>query len=126
MGVAFMKILKVEEFIRLENPNPEEAYRPEIRLADQSIHNLGGMFGLLVPGSQVPYHYHRDRESILVPISGQAIEIVEGEETVIGPGDILLIPAGEKHMVVNRSGEDFRFLEFFTCPPLLSDFVKAE
>ena len=120
-----MKILKVEEFVRTENPNPEEAYRPEIQLADHGIHHLGGMFGLLVPGSQVPYHYHTDRESILVPISGQAVEIVEGEETVIGPGDVLLISAGEKHMVVNRFDEDFRFLEFFTCPPLASDFVKV-
>lgn len=121
-----MKVFKVDEFKRLKNPDPEKAYRPEIQLTDHGIHHLGGMFGLLVPGSQVPYHYHKERESILIPISGQAVEIVEGREIVVAPGDVLLIPAGEKHMVINRSDEDFRFLEFFTCPPLASDFIRVE
>ena len=120
-----MKILRIEEFTQMENPNNGEPYRPEIQLTDYGLRNLGGMFGLLVPGSQVHYHYHKNRESILIPISGEAIEIVEGEETVIKPGYVLLIPAGEKHMVVNNSSKDFRFLEFFTCPPLASDFIEA-
>ena len=84
------------------------------------------MFGLLVPGSQVPYHYHQNRESIVIPVSGEAVEIIEGKETVIRPGDVLLIPAGEKHTTANRSENDFRYVEFFTCPPLAADFIKVE
>ncbi len=122
-----MKIIKVEELRSIENPTPGQPHRPEIRLDGDGFKNLGGMFGLLVPKSQVPYHYHRNRESILIPLSGEAVEIVEGQETVIRPGDILVIPAGEKHTTVNRSAErEFRFVEFFTCPPLSSDFVKAD
>ena len=44
------------------------------------------------PEANVPYHYHKDRESIVIPLSGEAVEIVEGKETVVRPGDILLIP----------------------------------
>lgn len=121
-----MKIIKMTELCAIENPTPGEPYRPEIKLDEERFRALGGMFGLLVPGSQVPYHYHQNRESILIPVSGEAIEIIEGKETVVRPGDVLLIPAGEKHTTVNRSGCDFRYVEFFTCPPLASDFITAE
>jgi len=121
-----MKIIQMEELRKIENPSPGIPYRPEIKLDGDGFKHLGGLFGLLVPGSQVPYHYHKKRESILIPISGEAVEIVEGKETVVRPGDVLLIPAGEKHTTVNRSDHDFRFVEFFTCPPLSADFVKAD
>lgn len=121
-----MKIIKIDELRAIENPTPGEPYRPEIRLDEERFRALGGMFGLLVPGSQVPYHYHQNRESIVIPISGEAVEIIEGNETVVRPGDVLLIPAGEKHTTVNRSGRDFRYVEFFTSPPLAADFIKVD
>jgi quercetin dioxygenase-like cupin family protein len=121
-----MKIIKINELCAIENPTPGEPYRPEIKLDEERFRALGGMFGLLVPGSQVPYHYHQNRESILIPVSGEAVEIIEGKETIIRPGDVLLIPAGEKHTTVNRSDSDFRYVEFFTCPPLADDFIKVE
>ena len=121
-----MKIIKCEDLLKIENPSPGQTYRPEIKLDGERFKHIGGMFGLLVPGSHVPYHYHKDRESILIPLSGEAVEIVEGKETVVRPGDILLISAGEKHTTVNRSESEFRFVEFFTCPPLASDFVKVD
>jgi quercetin dioxygenase-like cupin family protein len=80
----------------------------------------------LVAGSQVPYHYHKNRESIIIVISGEAIEVVEGKEIPIKAGDVLFIPAGEKHSIINRSNQDFRYLEFFTCPPLSADFVEVK
>jgi uncharacterized cupin superfamily protein len=121
-----MKIIKYEELCKIENPSPGQSYRPEFKLDGDRFTHLGGMFGLLVPGGQVPYHYHKDRESILIPLSGEAVEIIEGEETVVMPGDILLIPSGEKHATANRSDRDFRYVEFFTCPPLGADFIKVD
>jgi len=121
-----MKIINIDELCTIENPTPGESYRPEIKLNEERFRALGAMFGLLVPGSRVPYHYHENRESILIPVSGEAVEIIEGKETVIRPGAVLLIPAGEKHTTVNRSDRDFRYVEFFTCPPLAADFIKVE
>ena len=121
-----MKRFKTQEYIQMENPNPGEPYRPEILTDAHGAEALGGMFGLLVPGSQVPYHYHIKRESIIVVISGEAIEVVEGEEIPIKAGDLLFIPAGEKHTTVNRSDRDFRYLEFFTSPPVSADFVEVK
>ena len=121
-----MKLFRTNEFIMLKNPNPGEPYRPEILTLDDNAKNLGGMFGLLTPGSQVPYHFHRKRESVIMVISGNAIEVIEGEEIPIKTGDVLFIPAGEKHTTMNRSDKDFRYLEFFTCPPVTADFVEVK
>jgi len=120
-----MKVFRIDNYINMENPNPKEIYRPEILTDEHGAKDLGGIFGLLAPGSQVPYHYHENRESIIIAISGEATEIVEGEEVPIKAGYVLYIPAGEKHMVMNRSDKDFRFLEFFTCPPVMADFVEV-
>jgi quercetin dioxygenase-like cupin family protein len=121
-----MKVFKSEEYIKMANPTPGKPYRPEILRKEHQAENLGGMFGLLVTGSEVPYHYHKNRESIIIVISGEAIEVIEGKEIPIRAGDILFIPAGEKHSMINRSNQDFRYLEFFTCPPLSADFVKVK
>ena len=121
-----MKVFKIDEYINLENPTPGEPYRPEILTAEHHAKALGGMFGLLVAGSQVPYHYHRKRESIIIAISGEAIEVKDGEEFAIKAGDIIYIPAGVKHTTINRSDKDFRYLEFFTNPPVAADFVEVK
>ena len=121
-----MKVFKSGEYIKMVNPTPGKPYRPEILTQEHQAKSLGGMFGLLVAGSQVPYHYHNHRESIIVAISGEAIEVIEGKEFPIQAGDILFIPAGEKHTTINRSPQDFRYLEFFTYPPLGADFVEVK
>ena len=126
LEVYFLKIFKTGDYLDINNPSPGESYRPEILTGAHDAHELGGMFGLLSPGNQVPYHYHKKRESVIVVISGEAIEVIEGEETLITKGDIIFIPSGQKHMTINRSDQEFRYLEFFTCPPLSADFIAAE
>lgn len=121
-----MKIFKSEEYINLENPSPGKPYRPEVLTVEDRAKDLGGMFGLLPPGSQVPYHYHNKRESVIVAISGVAVEVVEDEEIPFTAGDIIYLSPGEKHMTVNRSENEFRYLEFFTCPPVTADFVEVK
>lgn len=121
-----MKTFKIEDYIKMENPNPGKTYRPEILTREDGAEALGGMFGLLVPGSQVPYHYHKKRESVIIAISGEAIEVVDGKEFPFRTGDVFCIQAGEKHMTVNHFGEEFRYLEFFTSPPVGADFVEVK
>ena len=121
-----MKVFKAQEYVKMKNPTPGESYRPEILTAEHGAKGLGGMFGLLVPGSRVPYHYHLNRESVIFVISGEGTEVIDGKESPVRTGDILFIPAGEKHTIINTSGQDLRYLEFFTCPPLGADFVEVK
>jgi uncharacterized cupin superfamily protein len=120
-----MKMFKTEDYVRMANPTPGASYKPEILTPEQGAKDLGGIFGLVPPGSPSVYHYHRNRESIIIVVSGEGTEIVEGRETSVNAGDILFIPAGEKHALENRSGRDLRYLEFFTHPPVKADFVEV-
>jgi uncharacterized cupin superfamily protein len=121
-----MKVFKSGEYVELRNPNGNQPYRPEILTAQNGAKNLGGMFGLLTPGSQVPYHSHVNRESIIMAIAGEATEIIDGKEIAVKAGDVMYIPAGEKHQTINRTAKDFRYLEFYTYPPLSADFVEVK
>ena len=121
-----MEIFRTEDFIKIENPNPSTRFRKEILTNEQKAENLEGIFGLLSPGNEVPYHFHSKRESIIIAISGEATEIVEGKEIPIKANDVLYIPAREKHMTVNRTDKDFRYLEFFTCPTGTADFIEVK
>ena len=121
-----MRLFRIEEYVKAANPTPGKFYRPEILTHRDGAKNLNGIFAILVPGSEVPYHYHRDRESVIIGIAGEATEVLEGKEIPIEAGDILYIPPGEKHGTVNRSGRDFRYLEFFTSPPLTADFIEVK
>ncbi len=120
-----MKIFRTKDYIDLKNPTPGESFRPEILTTEHMAKTMGGMLGLLPPGSQVPYHFHNIRESVIFFIAGEGIEIVEGEEFPVKAGDILFIPAGEKHTTLNRSNQDLRYLEFFTNPPVKNDFIAV-
>jgi len=121
-----MKIFRTPEYAKMVNPTPGQRHRSEILTGEDQAKDLGGILGILAPGTGPPYHYHVQRESIIIAISGEAIEILEGKEIPIKAGDVIFIPPGEKHTTVNRSGGEFRYLEFFTCPPVGQDFVEIK
>ena len=121
-----MKIYKPSEYVKMKNPTPGQRYRSEILTAEHQAKDLGGILGVLASGTNPPYHYHEKRESIIIAISGEAVEILEGKETPIKAGDVIFIPPGEKHTTVNRSSQEFRYLEFFTCPPVGKDFIEVK
>jgi quercetin dioxygenase-like cupin family protein len=59
-------------------------------------------------------------------LGGEAVELYEDREYPIQAGDVIFIPAEAKHAVINRTDKEIRFLEFFTHPPMGSDFIKVE
>ena len=121
-----MKIYYSKEYSSMANPTPGQTYRQEILSAKEKAKDLGGIIGVMAPGSPPRYHYHNTRESIIIAISGEAIEVCEGKEFPFKAGDVIFVPAKEKHMTLNRSKQDFRYLEFFTHPPAGSDFVEVK
>lgn len=121
-----MKLFKYEELLNIKNPHIDgSTYRPEVLTKEHNASSLGGMLGILPPNTKVPYHYHKTRESIIIILFGKGLELVEGKEFNINKGDILFIPALEKHSIINNSSEDLKFIEYFTNPPLANDFYNA-
>ncbi|MCC6777383.1 MAG: cupin domain-containing protein [Hyphomicrobiales bacterium] len=61
-------------------------------------------------------HLHRDFEECIYVLSGQGRMHAESGEIAIKPGDLLLVPAGEKHMTLNTGRETLVLLCFFAVP----------
>ncbi len=61
-------------------------------------------------------HVHHEFEECIYILSGQGTMHAESGEHAVQPGDILLVPAGEKHMTVNTGNEPLVLLCFFPVP----------
>ena len=61
-------------------------------------------------------HLHDGFEECIYVLSGQGTAVAESGEIPIKPGDIVLIPAGEKHMTRNTGTEPLVLLCFFPVP----------
>jgi len=48
------------------------------------------------PGARTTWHTHAFEQGLMIT-EGQGIVATEAEEFPVGPGDIIIIPAGEKH-----------------------------
>lgn len=120
-----MIIFRSNEFNGMTNPTPGSLFRQDL-LPGQTAKNVGGLFGVLPPGGKVAYHYHQRRESIIMIISGEATETIEGKEYKLNVGDAIYIPPLEKHMIGNKTNKDVRYFEFFTYPPVSSDFIEVK
>ena len=121
-----MEKFNITEFLKMKNPDPSKEYRKEVLTDPQTAKIIGGVFVILRPGDKMPYHYHKTRESVIIALSGEATEIVEGKEYALKANDILAIPAQEKHGTFNRSQKEFRYVEFFTRVPGVIDRIDAK
>lgn len=119
-----MEIFKIADYIKKANPEPTKRFTGQ--LLEKKAENLTGLFGVLPPGGETPYHFHNKRESILIIISGEAKELVEGKKIAIKSDDILFIPAKQKHGIMNDSSREFRYIEFQTGDPGVPDRVDVE
>lgn len=61
-------------------------------------------------------HLHRDFEEVIYVLSGRGTTHAESGEIAIAPGDIVVIPPGEKHMTQNTGTEPLVLLCFFPTP----------
>ena len=123
-----MKIFRIDDLKSSKNPNSaEKLFRSDALTEADGAFNLGAISVIQEPGAEPNYHYHEKRESVLVVVSGEAIENVEGKDYDLKAGDIIFLKANEKHSVRNKSTtEQMRFIEFFTEPPAGKDFVTVK
>ena len=80
----------------------------QILLPDSKEYNLNVVnFG---KGIRNKFHAH-DSEQILIVTSGKGIIATEKEEKMIAEGDVVIIPAGEKHW--HGATEDSEFAHIY-------------
>jgi mannose-6-phosphate isomerase-like protein (cupin superfamily) len=61
-------------------------------------------------------HLHDGFEECIYVLKGTGITLSESGEIPIGPGDVVLIPPNEKHMMRNNGSEPLVLLCFFSTP----------
>jgi len=66
----------------------------------------------LDPGSELPMHTHRIEEAMMIS-RGSVTVVLNGETHVLKAGDALLVPAGTKHTLGNRSKDIAGFYFFY-------------
>lgn len=117
--VSVVKVFKLKDIKPTQTPNGTT-----IRFVDKKIgaRKIGVLMNTLKPGKGTPYHYHRKRESFYIVQKGRAKAILDGEEFILEPETVVLIPAGTKHGVINIGNSDYKFIEIISSPGI-EDFV---
>jgi mannose-6-phosphate isomerase-like protein (cupin superfamily) len=73
------------------------------------------------PGDALrPAHHHTDFEECIYTLSGQGTTFADSGEFHMGPGDTLLMPAGEKHVTRNTGTEPLVLLCFFPVADIMA------
>jgi len=101
-----MKVIKISEVKKEPVSSPlftgPEVTRQELsdsREFTMAVVNFG-------KGVRNKFHTH-DSEQILIVTSGHGFIVTEQEKKEIAPGDVVIIPAGEKHWHGATEGSEF-------------------
>jgi mannose-6-phosphate isomerase-like protein (cupin superfamily) len=62
------------------------------------------------PGRGPSLHRH-DYDEVFITLEGQATVFADGEERVVGPGDVAIVPAGTPHRFVNSGDGPLRQID---------------
>ena len=65
------------------------------------------------PGAGLALHIHPGYEEATLVVEGNIEAVLEGETRTLGPGDLLLVPAGAKHTITNRSDKPAKVLAIY-------------
>ncbi len=82
--------------------------RSLLDLSNAPVRNQSFAEASLPAGVATERHYHRRSEEFYYLLEGSGVMEIDGEERVVGPGDVILIPAGAWHQI--RAHEPLSFL----------------
>lgn len=68
------------------------------------------------PGGEIGEEIHGHVDQVLVFVAGSGEAVLEGEQTQVGPGRLVFVPAGTKHNFVNSGDEDLKLYTVYAPP----------
>ncbi len=138
--IAYLGASSLLHFVVFPEPPPPPTDRPrsgtEVRLPGGSrfvyrltaVENDGQVFEadwLGEPGASIPRHTHPSQEVRFEVFEGSLRVVADGEERMLGPGEVVIIHAGVEHMWENASEARARGL-FQLRPAGMADFVFVQ
>ena len=99
---------------------PDEEVRPGVRRRAFGTKDVLLVMNEAQPGMQLRPHKH-DFDQIAMITSGKALFHVDGIPHEVGPGSILLVPAGAEHYIEPTGNETVMNLDVFA--PAREDYL---
>jgi mannose-6-phosphate isomerase-like protein (cupin superfamily) len=75
------------------------------------------------PGGEIGEEVHDDVDQVLVFVEGEAVAIIDGQRTTLGPGRLVHVPAGTRHNFLNAGSVDLRLYTVYAPPQHAHDTV---
>ncbi len=108
-----MNYLKVFHYTEVENEPAEQGavdtYVRWLITEETGAPNFSMRLFELKPNGYSPHHEHPWEHEVFV-LEGEAHVVGGGEEKKIGPGDVIFIPANEKHQFKNIGNKPLKFI----------------
>jgi len=98
---------------------PLEQVRPGVSRCAIGTPAVTAVMNYIEPDMQPAPHRHDDFDQIAIIVSGTAVYHVGDDANEVGPGSVLLIPAGTEHWIAPR-GERVENLDLFA--PARADY----
>ena len=68
------------------------------------------------PQEEIGEEVHPNTDQLLVFVSGTGKAILNGETSSINPGDLILVPAGTRHNIINAGIENLKLYTIYAPP----------
>lgn len=68
------------------------------------------------PGGDIGEEVHRGVDQVLVFVAGTGDAVLDGSASPVGPGSLVLVPAGTRHNFVNRGTSDLKLYTVYAPP----------
>ena len=101
-----MAVIRAADAPRFVLPSAPETTFIGLASPSRGAHETSVWRVSLAPGTP-PHPHALDREEIVVGVGGQAVARIAGSESVVGSGDVLIIPAGERFSLENPYAQPF-------------------
>lgn len=95
------------EHPRVIRPEKHTAFRPE-KMGKATIYASERLLvgtNCFEPGQAHALHAHEGMDKVYQVVAGRGVLLLEGAELPMGPGDVVIAPAGVPHGVRNDGGE---------------------
>lgn len=117
---------KCDRVVRATPASP--VLRPLLSPSNSAASALSCAEATLAPGARFREHYHLLAEEVYYILQGNGEVFVQGEIRKVKPGDIVLIPPGHRHRILNPSSasQNLVFLAVSTPPHSRDDEYITE
>jgi len=68
------------------------------------------------PGGEIGAETHAHVDQVLIFVSGEGVAVLDGERSVVGPGRLVLVPAGTLHNFINTGTTDLHLYTIYAPP----------